>query len=118
MTPAPIPVARPRLPTAEHITPYLREIDANGWYANFGPLTHRLQARLASHWGMSKPEVTLVASGTVGITLALLAAEAPPGSRCLMPSWTFAAAGPRGGGGRDRLVARGGHDPPPEAGGG
>ena len=92
MTRPTIAVARPRLPSAAHIAPYLAEIDANGWYSNFGPLSSRFQARLAMHWGLAKPEVALVASGTVAITLALLASGARPGSRCLMPSWTFAAS--------------------------
>lgn len=87
-----IPVARPRLPMAARITPYLAEIDANGWYSNFGPLTHRFQARLANHFGVRATELTVLASGTVAITLALLASGVAPGSRCLMPSWTFAAS--------------------------
>ena len=87
-----IPVARPRLPSAAHIAPYLAEIDANGWYSNFGPLSSRFQARRAMHWGLAKPEVALFASGTAALTLALLASGAKPGSRCLMPSWTFAAS--------------------------
>ena len=92
MSPPAIPIARPRLPTATHITPYLREIDANGWYSNFGPLAGRLQARLADHWGLAKPELCLFASGTAAITLTLLASGALPGSCCLMPSWTFSAS--------------------------
>ena len=92
MSPPVIPIARPRLPTVTHIAPYLREIDANGWYSNFGPLSSRLQARLADHWGIAKPELCLFASGTAAITLTLLASGAPAGSSCLMPSWTFAAS--------------------------
>lgn len=92
MSPPAIPIARPRLPTVTHIAPYLREIDANGWYSNFGPLSSRLQARLADHWGIAKPELCLFASGTAALTLTLLASGAPAGSSCLMPSWTFAAS--------------------------
>jgi len=87
-----MPVARPRLPGADAILPLLREIDANGWYANHGPLARRLQARLAAHWGLAEDEVALLASATAGLTLALRASGAAPGSRCLLPSWTFAAS--------------------------
>ena len=48
----PIPLMRPRLPDAERLLPYLREIDANRWYTNFGPLEQRLTARLAAHFGV------------------------------------------------------------------
>lgn len=87
-----LPVARPRLPPAARVLPYLREIDANGWYSNHGPLTRRFQAGLAGHWGIEAGQLTLLANATAALTLALLACGAAPGSRCLMPSWTFAAS--------------------------
>lgn len=87
-----IPVARPALPSAIAIEPYLRQIDANAWYSNHGPLARTFQARLALHWGVAEPCVSLVSSATSGLTLALQAAGAKPGSRCLMPAWTFAAS--------------------------
>ena len=89
---ATIPVARPRLPSAARILPYLREIDDAGWYSNHGPLTRRFQAGLAAHWGVLPTEVALLSNATSALTLALLASGAAPGSRCLMPSWTFAAS--------------------------
>jgi dTDP-4-amino-4,6-dideoxygalactose transaminase len=87
-----IPVARPRLPRAPAIEPYLRQIDANGWYSNHGPLAREFQRRLAGHWGVAEPQVALVANATSGLTLALQASGARPGTRCLMPSWTFVAS--------------------------
>src|SRR4051812_17981308 len=38
-----VPVARPHLPTADDVLPYLREIDASRWYSNDGPLKQRFQ---------------------------------------------------------------------------
>ena len=89
---AAIPVARPLLPPAEAIQPYLREIDANAWYSNHGPLARRLQGRLATHWGMPDQSVALLANATCGLTLALLASGVKPGQRCFLPSWTFVAS--------------------------
>ncbi|MBP0494466.1 aminotransferase class I/II-fold pyridoxal phosphate-dependent enzyme [Pararoseomonas indoligenes] len=86
-----IPVARPRLPAAEAILPYLREIDANHWYANHGLLWLRLQSRLAAHWGMGGEEVALTANATLALALALRATGVAPGRKCLMPAWTFVA---------------------------
>lgn len=89
--PSLIPVARPRLPPARAIQPYLHRIDANAWYANHGPLAKTLQARLAEHWGVPGPGVALLSNATAALTLALIASGARPGSRCLIPSWTFVA---------------------------
>ena len=87
-----LPVARPKLPPAKALVPYLRQIDANAWYSNHGPLAQAFQARLAAAWGLGTAEVALVSSATAGLTLLLLASGARPGSRCLMPSWTFVAS--------------------------
>ncbi len=87
----PLPVARPRLPKAAAIMPYIREIDANRYYANHGLLWLRLQSGLSRLWGVPDSDVALVANATLGITLALMASGAKPGNRCLMPSWTFVA---------------------------
>lgn len=89
--PEPVPVARPRLPSADEILPYLRAIDAARTYSNHGPLAHRLEARLAQHFGLPGECVVLLANATLGLALALGAVGAEPGGRCLMPAWTFVA---------------------------
>jgi dTDP-4-amino-4,6-dideoxygalactose transaminase len=86
-----IPIARPLLPSAADIAPYLAEIDANRWYSNRGPLSLRLAARLDDHFGVPRDATRLVQNATLGIGLALMASNAPRGSRCLMPAWTFVA---------------------------
>ncbi|MBP0445466.1 aminotransferase class I/II-fold pyridoxal phosphate-dependent enzyme [Roseomonas sp. SSH11] len=86
-----IPVARPRLPDARAILPYLQEIDANHWYANHGLLWLRLQSRLAAHWGVAPEAVALTANATLALALALRASRVAPGRKCLIPAWTFVA---------------------------
>ena len=86
-----IAVMRPRLPTLEHVAPYLAEMDASRWYGNFGPLQQRFEARLADRFAIAPDGITCVANATVGLTLAL-AAAAEPGGLCLMPSFTFVAS--------------------------
>ncbi len=86
-----MPVARPRLPEARAILPYLQEIDANHWYANHGLLWLRLQSRLAAHFGVAPEAVALTANATLGLALALRASLVAPGRKCLMPAWTFVA---------------------------
>jgi dTDP-4-amino-4,6-dideoxygalactose transaminase len=89
--PEPLPVLRPRLPSAAEILPYLQAIDEARWYSNYGPLVTRLEQQLARRLGMTTGGVVTTASATAGLTAALLARRAPAGSFCLMPSWTFAA---------------------------
>jgi len=85
-----VPVAWPRLPMADSIFPYLRRIDATRRYSNCGPLIQEFEARLAAH-GAGVGAAT-VANATIGLALALMAQEPPPGSLCMVPSWSFAAS--------------------------
>jgi dTDP-4-amino-4,6-dideoxygalactose transaminase len=86
-----IPVMRPKLPSAERLAPFLKTIDSSRIYSNFGPLALALEDRLARHFGLVGENVTTVANATLGLTLALAAAGARPGTLCLLPAWTFVA---------------------------
>lgn len=83
---------RPKLPTAEQIAPYLQQIDEARWYSNRGPLIRELERRLAVHFRVSPEQIAIVANGTVALSAALVAAGARPGTKCLLPSWTFVAS--------------------------
>jgi dTDP-4-amino-4,6-dideoxygalactose transaminase len=89
-TPARLAVARPRLPTAEEVLPYLQRIDEARWYSNFGPLLCEFEARLAGRFRDGTHVVT-VANATQALTLALMAMELPPGGHVVIPAWTFVA---------------------------
>jgi len=84
-------LCRPLLPDADALLPYLRALDRTRWYSNHGPLLRRLESRLAARLAVPDGAVACVANGTQGLILALRALEAPAGSLCLMPAWTFAA---------------------------
>jgi dTDP-4-amino-4,6-dideoxygalactose transaminase len=86
-----IKVCEPRLPEAEALAPYLRTIDLSRHYSNFGPLLRRFEGRLATHFGVTDDCVVGVANGTTALTLALRALDAPAGTLCLVPAWTFVA---------------------------
>ena len=51
---ASIPVARPRLPTADAIGPYIERIDEARRYANFGPLVTELEAEARRTAGLAR----------------------------------------------------------------
>ncbi len=87
-----IPVARPRLPGRERLLRYLDQIDRNRWYSNFGPLVREFERRLAAHLSVPAEAVATVSNATIGLTLALRAVGAKPGTLCVLPSWTFSAS--------------------------
>jgi len=82
---APLIVARPFMPMAPAIAPYLSRIDENGWYSNFGPLLMEMERRLAARFE-TPVALTTVANGTQALTLALMASRAPMGALCAVPS--------------------------------
>jgi dTDP-4-amino-4,6-dideoxygalactose transaminase len=86
-----IKVARPLLPRAERLMPYVNSIDHNRWYSNWGPLVIELERRIARLLGVDPEEVVTVCNGTVGLTLGLMSHRVSPGDYCMMPSWTFTA---------------------------
>jgi dTDP-4-amino-4,6-dideoxygalactose transaminase len=86
-----VPVARPRLPTANEIMPYLHRIDESQWYSNNGPLVQEFERRLATHFGGGTARTATVANATIGLALTLLAQDVPRETLCMVPAWTFAA---------------------------
>ncbi|HEX2817021.1 MAG TPA: DegT/DnrJ/EryC1/StrS family aminotransferase [Phenylobacterium sp.] len=90
VAPATVPVARPRLPNAEAILPYLQQIDEARWYSNFGPLLTGLEQRLADRFA-APTQVITVTNATQALTLALQAMDLAPGGHVVLPAWTFVA---------------------------
>lgn len=88
---AALPPARPWLPDADALLPYVREIDEARRYSNFGPKLERFEARLQARFASPDAHVITVSSGTEALTLGLRALGARPGWVCAMPSWTFVA---------------------------
>lgn len=87
-----VPVLRPQLPTTVELLPFLERIDSARYYSNHGQLLREFEGELAKIFGFASPHLSVVANGTVALSAALLAAEAPAGSKCLLPSWTFVAS--------------------------
>ena len=64
-----IPVCKPKLPSYK-IIPYLKTIDNNRFYSNFGPLSNSLEERSLT-MGYTKNVVALSSSGTQALETAL-----------------------------------------------
>ncbi len=84
-----ITVNKPLLPRYESISGYLKEIDANRWYSNNGPLLQRFEARLASLFDIKEEHIACLVNGTQVLIATLQALNIPKGCHIFMPSWTF-----------------------------
>lgn len=86
----PIPILKPLLPKTESYLRYLKEIDYNRWYSNFGPLVVLFEERFLERLspGLS---CTTVSNGTLALMLALKALAGEKKGYVLLPSWTFPA---------------------------
>jgi dTDP-4-amino-4,6-dideoxygalactose transaminase len=72
-------------------------------YSNFGPLVCELESIFAANFQLESSHVSTVANATLGIELVLQALDLPPGSRILLPAFTFVATA--------TAVLRAGHIP-------
>lgn len=88
-----IPLLVAQLPDTDVLIPYLRQIDSNRWYTNFGPLVLQLEQRFATSFAPASlaPTAITASNGTAGLELALCALELMQGARVLLPALTFVA---------------------------
>ena len=89
-----IPLNLPLLPSAQDLLPYLEEIDKNRYYTNFGSLNDLFSKRL-ENWFAERTKKTFhvitCSSATSGLELAISSLKLPPGSKILIPAFTFIA---------------------------
>ena len=89
-----VPLLIPDMPSTDALIPWLRQIDENLWYTNFGPLGARLESRLLEALEDGAPlHIALTANATLALELALGALRLPPNSTVLTPALTFVATG-------------------------
>lgn len=86
-----IPVMRPKLPEQKLIAKYIKRIDQNRIYTNYGPLQEELTSRLARHFGVDDDQVLLVANGTLALQGAIETVSQVT-EKWILPSWTFVAS--------------------------
>lgn len=90
-----IPLMRPLLPNADALLPYLRQIDHNGQYTNFGQLQSTLLSKLLVIQDNLETEPVsgvLTSSATLGLELVISCLNLPPNSKILVPALTFVAS--------------------------
>ena len=85
-----LPYLVPDMPSAEELLPFLKEIDHNRWYSNFGPLALRLNEAIGqTHFNGESVHTLLCSSGTAAIELGLRCLNLPAGAKILLPAFTF-----------------------------
>jgi dTDP-4-amino-4,6-dideoxygalactose transaminase len=83
-----IPVMKPLLPKYKAVEKYIKLIDANRSYSNFGPLLETLEERYANFFNVETDQVVCSANAT----LALMGASSLAESKSIyVPSFTFPA---------------------------
>ena len=86
-----IPIMVPALPSYRKLESYLKRIDENRIYSNFGPLNQELIEKLSDYFGISSENIVTVANATLGIQGALATTPKADFNNWQLPSWTFAA---------------------------
>lgn len=85
----------PDLPDADALLPWLRQMDANRWYTNYGPLVlefeRQLSVMLSIANGGRHVALTSLVTGYHALEFGLRAFKLPVGSLVLMPVVTFPA---------------------------
>ena len=81
-----IPITRPELPPLEEFTALLEDIWESRMLSNFSSFSTELEAIATAYLGVG---VRAVVSGDIGLLCSIAALDIPPGSTCLVPSFTF-----------------------------
>lgn len=80
----------PSAPSAEDIFPLLKEIDANKWYSNNGPLNKKLISLISEYTSIDETRIVTSANATLAIEGAIATCNLDE-RKLELPSWTFAA---------------------------
>jgi len=89
-----LPVLQPRLADSDALLPYLRRIDANRIYTNWGPLVTEFERRLCNHLELPTGGFVSASSGTAALVAATLATAGRATRErplALVPAFTFVA---------------------------
>src|ERR1700722_8869493 len=88
----------PDMPSADELLPFLREIDANRWYSNFGPLVSRFEEQLSAYLASCGDNarggdihLTSVMSCYHALQIGLQLLHLPKKANVLVPAVTFPA---------------------------
>jgi len=86
----------PDMPSADELRPYLKQIDENRWYSNFGPLVTQFEDRMTMHLtgngeAAAPLALTTVATCYHALQIGLQLLRLPENAKVLIPAVTFPA---------------------------
>ncbi|MDD3288679.1 MAG: aminotransferase class I/II-fold pyridoxal phosphate-dependent enzyme [Alphaproteobacteria bacterium] len=87
----------PDMPSADELLPFLRQIDENRWYSNFGPLALEFEVKFAeamrkAHASAAQPvHVVTLSTCYHALAIGLKLLGVNPGDKVLVPAITFPA---------------------------
>jgi dTDP-4-amino-4,6-dideoxygalactose transaminase len=86
-----IPILIPSMPKYEELENYLKRIDENQIYSNFGPLNIELLTRLAAYFDVDVNQLATASNATLGLQGAISTSGSERSGHWSIPSWTFTA---------------------------
>lgn len=86
-----IKIMEPRMARYSKIAKYMKRIDKNGQYSNFGQLEGELRNRLKNFIGDEKIHVSTCSSASIGIAGLTALLSSRDNKEWVVPSWTFTA---------------------------
>jgi dTDP-4-amino-4,6-dideoxygalactose transaminase len=86
-----IPFLRPKLVSEPSYRHLIEQIDASGWYTNYGPMNTSFEDRALVELIGRPGAVSTCSNATLGLMLALSMAKGGTRRYAIMPSFTFAA---------------------------
>lgn len=86
-----LPLLIPEMPSPADLMPWLHRIHASKQYSNFGPLVRELEEVFSENFSVEKNQLVTVSNATLGLELVLQALNLKPGSKILVPAFTFVA---------------------------
>ena len=81
----------PKVPKKRSLLKYLKEIDKNKIYSNFGPLNSNLISQIANWIGTDESNLVTCSNATLGLQGAVKTCASSNNGSWNLPSWTFAA---------------------------
>jgi dTDP-4-amino-4,6-dideoxygalactose transaminase len=85
-----IKIFEPSPPNYKDLKNFLKIIEDNGWFTNFGPLHDELIDKFSAYFGFPKSQIVLFPNATLAISGAISSLKLKD-KRWYVPSWTFTA---------------------------
>lgn len=85
-----IKIFEPSPPQHKDLANFLRIIEDNGWFTNFGPLHDKLIEKFSTYFGFPESQIVLFPNATLAISGAISSLNLNE-KKWYVPSWTFTA---------------------------